>query len=270
MDLDDDSVSYPEGVDGVVGSDEVLLDADDDLVAGTAWETAGFTVEPFLSPADCELLRAGVSRLIGELLAEKGVRIDDDLVLERYHEVVGDRQEAHLHVARAVARGFPLERFPLPAESVLARIAEICGKPLRFADPETGENVFNLRVVRPQSEDNSPLHRDAWLDRLRNAVNIYAPLAGSNELSSLALVPGSHRWKESEIERTEEGAVINQVRYTVPAVVGSRRRLEIKRPDPGRHEVLVFSPYLIHGGATNRNADVTRVSLEMRFWREGR
>ena len=39
------------------------------------------------------------------------------------------------------------------------------------------------------------------------------------------------------------------------------------RPDPNPDEVLVFSPYLIHGGAVNLNEDMTRVSLEMRLWR---
>ena len=36
---------------------------------------------------------------------------------------------------------------------------------------------------------------------------------------------------------------------------------------PRPNEVLVFSPYLIHGGAFNQQTDRTRVSLEMRFWR---
>jgi ectoine hydroxylase-related dioxygenase (phytanoyl-CoA dioxygenase family) len=44
--------------------------------------------------------------------------------------------------------------------------------------------------------------------------------------------------------------------------------MPIERPDPQAGEVLVFSPYLIHGGAMNFNSDVTRLSLEMRFWRK--
>ena len=43
--------------------------------------------------------------------------------------------------------------------------------------------------------------------------------------------------------------------------------LTLERPNPGLNEVLVFSPYLIHGGAFNQQTDATRVSLEMRFWR---
>jgi ectoine hydroxylase-related dioxygenase (phytanoyl-CoA dioxygenase family) len=38
------------------------------------------------------------------------------------------------------------------------------------------------------------------------------------------------------------------------------------RPNPKENEVMLFSPYLVHGGGYNFNADVTRISLEMRFW----
>jgi ectoine hydroxylase-related dioxygenase (phytanoyl-CoA dioxygenase family) len=52
----------------------------------------------------------------------------------------------------------------------------------------------------------------------------------------------------------------------VPAVKNSETPLELIRPNPSASEVLVFSPYLLHGGAVNLNADATRLSLEMRFW----
>jgi ectoine hydroxylase-related dioxygenase (phytanoyl-CoA dioxygenase family) len=39
------------------------------------------------------------------------------------------------------------------------------------------------------------------------------------------------------------------------------------RPNPSENEVLVFSPYLVHGGGYNTNIDITRISLEMRFWK---
>jgi hypothetical protein len=37
------------------------------------------------------------------------------------------------------------------------------------------------------------------------------------------------------------------------------------RPNPGPNEVLIFSPYLIHGCSDNKNDDITRMSLEIRF-----
>ena len=267
LEINDDSITYAQGAAGIVGPDEILLDRDDNLVAGTAWEQQGYTLEPFLPRETRDRLRAGISDLVRDLLVELGVELREEFVLEQYHRAVDGHDDVHRQVARLAARGFPFRQFPMDLDLVIARIGGICGKPLRCGDPAAGENVFNLRVIRPRSNDNSPLHRDVWLDQLRNAVNIYVPLAGSNHLSSLALVPGSHLWKESEIERTESGAVVNAIRYTVPSVVGAVRRLEVVRPNPRSDEVLVFSPYLIHGGATNLNPDLTRVSLEMRFWR---
>ena len=38
-------------------------------------------------------------------------------------------------------------------------------------------------------------------------------------------------------------------------------------PNPAFDEVLVFTPYALHGGGVNLNKDTTRVSLEMRFWK---
>jgi ectoine hydroxylase-related dioxygenase (phytanoyl-CoA dioxygenase family) len=52
----------------------------------------------------------------------------------------------------------------------------------------------------------------------------------------------------------------------VPGVLGSAEPLDIIRPNPEPSEVLLFSPYLLHGGAVNLNEDETRISLEMRFW----
>jgi ectoine hydroxylase-related dioxygenase (phytanoyl-CoA dioxygenase family) len=108
-----------------------------------------------------------------------------------------------------------------------------------------------------------------WIDRLRNAVNIYAPLCGSTNKSSLPLISGSHFFKESEIERTAQGALLNGIKYTVPCVTtvnGETPRL--LRPQVLENEVMLFSPYLVHGGAYNFEMDRTRMSLEIRFWGE--
>jgi len=37
------------------------------------------------------------------------------------------------------------------------------------------------------------------------------------------------------------------------------------RPNPSINEILVFSPYLIHGCSDNHNEHMTRMSLEIRF-----
>ena len=73
--------------------------------------------------------------------------------------------------------------------------------------------------------------------------------------------------KESQILRTSSGAKIDGVKYTVPcALTVDTQSIKMITPNPQPNEVMIFSPYLIHGGAMNMNHDKTRVSLEMRFW----
>jgi ectoine hydroxylase-related dioxygenase (phytanoyl-CoA dioxygenase family) len=40
------------------------------------------------------------------------------------------------------------------------------------------------------------------------------------------------------------------------------------RPNPTETQMMLFSPYLVHGCATNENYDITRISLEVRFIRD--
>ena len=70
------------------------------------------------------------------------------------------------------------------------RISEICGVNVTSNHPtQEASRKFCIRIVRPQrNTDNNPPHRDVWLDRLRNAINIYLPLAGSNNKSSLPII----------------------------------------------------------------------------------
>ena len=267
LDYDGERVTFDVEGETVWGAPVVLLDRDDNLIAGRPWAAAGFAVEPFLPRSDYDLLVAGVGRLLAKRIADAGIDVPDDFTLDRYHEVVATDTD-HGAVSdqgpwcRAVAD------LPVPVDVISARISEILGVRVSTAPPhrEFPEH-FCFRVVRPRSRDNNPPHRDVWLDRLRNAVNIYVPLAGSSSRSSLPLVPGSHRWRESEIERTAEGARVNGIVFSVPSVVGAAHALTLERPDPKMNEVLVFTPYLIHGGAFNQQSDRTRVSLEMRFWR---
>ncbi|MDH3629363.1 MAG: phytanoyl-CoA dioxygenase family protein [Acidobacteriota bacterium] len=251
------------------GAEEVLLEQDDDLLAGLSWHGVGFATLPFLTDDDHQRLQLGLTEMIRDLLQQIGVPSLEGFTLESYHRFLGtaEAEERHARLVAAIRSCFPLERLPLSVTRIEDRLSEICGAAVHACNPHNGVREFCIRIIRPDSTDCNPLHRDVWLDRLRDAVNIYAPLAGSSPLSSLALVPGSHLWKESEIERTEAGAQVNGNTYTVPAVTGARRPLDLERPDPGSNEVLVFSPYLIHGSAINFQNDRTRVSLEMRFWR---
>ncbi len=260
------SISYtPEGKTSR-GSDQVLLDQAIDLTANTSWSKNGFTIADLFELKTYDIFRTNVHQLLVSLWKDAGLNIDSNFVLDQYHNLAGNR-EVHL---RAVDKTKLLstDHFPIPVKALEERISKICGIALEARNPFDQKKTFHFRVIRPQSIDNNPLHRDVWLEDYDNCINLYIPIAGSNIDSSLIVVPGSHRWPESRLEKTTGGAVINGVKFNVPAVTDIYGKYEVVRPDPKENEVLVFSPYLIHGGSVNFNSDQTRISIEIRLWRK--
>ncbi|MBD2721112.1 phytanoyl-CoA dioxygenase family protein [Hymenobacter armeniacus] len=255
-----------EGRPAAAEDNTVLLSSDVDLSAQAPWATAGFAVVPGLPGGLQAALQAGLAELLREALRNVGCAVAPDFDISQYHRVIGDDAQRHLAVI-AQTKAYELARLRVAPALLEALVSAACGQPVRAYNPNVQEAVFHLRIVRPHRADQNPLHRDAWLPRYRHALNIYLPVAGSTAQSSLALVPGSHHWPESAVERTAGGAIFHGVPYTVPGVLRPARPLELMRPNPGPDEVLVFSPYLLHGAAANLNPDATRVSLEMRFWR---
>jgi hypothetical protein len=265
--IDDRKVSFQLDGTTEAGPNSVLLEADDNVIRDSGWDDVGYCVAPFLAERDRVQMCAGFTRLIRDELALTGIKTDDTFHLAGYHRLVNDEQ--HALIVKRTRIGFEREQFPIYLRLIEERVSEICRAPLTIDGAHYSGRPFFLRIVRPQKQqDNNPPHRDVWLDHLRDGVNIYAPVAGSNELSSLPVLGGSHKWSESEIERSVSGARIQGLNYTVPTVTRARQPIMLTRPNPKPHEVLVFSPYLIHGGAVNLNADMTRVSLEMRLWRK--
>ena len=116
---------------------------------------------------------------------------------------------------------------------------------------------INVRIIRPNSNDYSPVHRDTWLDKLKESgINLYVPLWGSNENSSLAVIKGSHKWvnlKKVEVDN-----------FTVPQLV-TDNTLNFIRPNPSDNEVLIFYPKTLHSGLGNYSSE-TRFSLEVRLY----
>lgn len=251
----------------IKGADEVILLKDENLIENTNWRNEGYSIEDFLTPTDFQLIKKGIKDIISSLIIQVGGQIDNDFELEKYHFYVNN--ELHLKIAKMIQSGWNVSLFPIDVNSINQRISELIGIDVSTKAKHVDMNNFFLRIVRPQNfQDNNPPHRDVWLDRLRDAVNIYAPICGSNSKSSLGLVPGSHLLKESDIERTVDGAILNGTSYTVPCVISIKDKMpELLRPNPKENEVMLFSPYMVHGGGYNFNKNITRMSLEMRFWK---
>jgi len=242
-----------------------LLDNATDLTANTKWASTGFSIEPLFDESTYSIFRNNTFQLLSELWRKASLTIPSDFNLEQYHTAASTK-ELHLKGIE-FTKLVDVKHFPISIDILEKRISAICQENLVVKNPFDGRSVFHFRVIRPQQNDNNPLHRDVWLEDYDNCINLYIPVAGSNEKSSLVIIPGSHRWLESCIERTTGRAEIGGIKFNVPAITAINTPAEYLRPNPRANEVLVFSPYLIHGGAINLNNDSTRISIEVRLWK---
>jgi hypothetical protein len=249
-----------------VGDNTVLSQLDIDLTRATSWHGEGYTIQNlFGSTTGNTTFHEKANALLIQCWRDAGLPVDNSFNPEQYHRLV-TTQNVHLQCVDKT-KLLSIQQFPLGIQFLEERISFLMGEPLHVRNPFDDQEVFHFRVVRPLSGDNNPLHRDVWLEDYKDCINLYIPVAGSDEHSSLILAPGSHLWPESRIEKTVSGAIINGLRFNVPAVTRISGDYAMIRPNPAPGEVLIFSPYLIHGGAVNLNADRTRISLEVRLWR---
>jgi hypothetical protein len=248
------------------GDNVVLLHQATDLTAKTSWCKTGYSIEKLFEDALYEHFQHATYNLLVALWRKASLPIPDSFQLDQYHKLANTK-EKHL-AAVDQTKLIDVTGFPIAIDLLENRISTICNENLIVKNPYDGQTVFHFRVIRPRQHDNNPLHRDVWLEDYKDCINLYIPVTGSNENSSLVIVPGSHHWPESKIEKTTAGALVNDVKFNVPAVTKIEGRPEYVRPDPKHNEVLIFSPYLIHGGAVNLNPDNTRISIEIRLWKK--
>lgn len=251
------------------GNDTVLLKQPNEinLALGTSWDNLGYVISDLPSQIDIAKLTAYINEHLKSIFLQFGFQVPTDFHVRDYHESVVN-EDLHLKVAATLSRGISLDRLPFPYSALDDVVSRLCGREVSCSNKDiAAANRFCIRLVRPGVlTDCNPPHKDAWLDRLRNAINVYLPIAGSNELSSLPLIPASHYWNEANIKRTKQGARVNGVTYSVPCAVTANEGLSLIRPKVDVGQFLLFSPYLIHGAGINLNNDVTRISLEIRFW----
>lgn len=259
-------LSYDAGGNVTQGDPIVLLEGAIDLTAGTSWAREGFTIQQLFTPDLYRVFSEKTNTLLTNCWRKAGLAIPDQFALDQYHVLAADNKK-HL-AAVDLTKVLPTSLFPVDIAILEERISTICQTALRVCNPFDGQSIFHFRVIRPGKQDYNPLHRDVWLEDYKDCINLYIPVAGSNENSSLIVIPGSHRWPESAVERTRSGAIVNGVKYNVPAVTNMKQEASCIRPNPAINEVLVFSPYLLHGGSSNLNSSTTRISLEIRLWKK--
>jgi len=244
-------------VDSKWGEDKILLENDVNLLKNTDFDDIGYKI------FDIENFNVFLQQLLTneiKKITQKNIK------LSNYHNEITDFEHTLILNSMPYKKNssFELRQF---SEYIETFISKILGEPIKIFN----EDLW-FRICRPSSvcsNDFNPCHRDVYLDFYKNIVNIYLPVIGSNKNSSLKLQPGSHKWTEKETMVTQGGAFFKHTnkKYSVDAIVASKTQLDMVRPNPNIQQMMLFSPYLIHGCADNDNTNETRISLEVRFIR---
>jgi ectoine hydroxylase-related dioxygenase (phytanoyl-CoA dioxygenase family) len=237
------------------GDDRVILLEDTNLLENTDFNVSGHCIFSMKS------YNGFLQKLIETKIQEITYRQFD---IAKYHLNISDGE--HTKIINAM----PWKKTESPemldfSEYIETRVSEIIGRKVKIFN----DDIW-IRICRPSTvteTDYNPCHRDIYLDFYRNIVNIYVPIVGSNEKSSLMMQSGSHLWNERDVIVTKSGAYFknSDKKYSVDAILQSRARLNMTRPNPKEDEFILFSPYLIHGCSSNDNEDTTRMSVEIRF-----
>jgi hypothetical protein len=256
---------------------EKIVTFDRTLFSDLEFLETGYVLKPFSSKWKHKIEQSIRTFLIDKMVGT-GIKLDknqlETFTLDQYHHYVNEQQ--HQQIVNSFRGGF----FGTGGIN-LSELGIDCGELDLFVSKSIKSNVplscklkkfgltfgkFWIRIVRPNSNDNNPPHKDSHLKRLRKNVNIYLPLAGSNKRSSLPLISGSHLESESEYISSVSPCYVNGKKNTVPCIVHRNKGLDMVCPNPKDGQVMIFTPHLIHGGGVNSNKDLTRVSLEMRFF----
>ncbi len=256
------------------GPNKALIEDQDNLLENVNFDKKGFGIVDFDRTISHLKMRKFIEKFIKRLIKKYSKRNLSGFKLEKYHLFVD--LNLHYKIIKDLSRGIKfsdaISRKKL--EIFISKILKIDVSTLNkkftnknhryYLDPKR----FNLRIIRPLKNDFNPPHRDAYFDNHANGVNIYIPIAGSNKKSSLPVFPKSHRIKESDVLRTKLNTLFNGIKFSVPVIVRTKPKIRLVRPDPKNNQLMLFSANVIHGGGLNDNKNITRVSIELRFWRK--
>lgn len=246
-------IYYPELLNYTWGENKIIINDDINLLQNMPYNNEGYTI-----------LNISENNLYS-FLQNKILEITNKTIsLEGYHFSI--TEEEHKNILNYMPyKKDELKEF---GEYIEKTISDHIGIKVKIFN----DDIW-FRICRPSHKfptDFNPCHRDTYLNFYRNTVNIYLPICGSSENSSLTIEPGSHYWNENETIVTNGGAYFKSTnkKYSVDAIVASKQKLNMIRPNPGIGQLMLFSPYLIHGCANNNNLYTTRISVEVRFIQE--
>lgn len=253
------------------GKPELLSNASTDITHALPWYELGYHAAPFADAAGFKALREGLSASIRSLVEETlGISVPD-FELERYHEVVTNFED-HFKVVSRTRDLFPGD-FNFPITELLPTFGELVGFPLTDLNPHSGKRMHIIvRINRPGSTDFNPPHKDIYESVdirgfIPRFINLWIPIAGVTQRSTLPIAAGSHLIPEDQVLRTFAGSVVEGNTYGVRCVREWGGSTALERPVVEYGEVLLFSSHLVHGLAVNEE-NTTRVALEFRLFKD--
>jgi ectoine hydroxylase-related dioxygenase (phytanoyl-CoA dioxygenase family) len=213
----------------------------------------GYLVENFLREFEHDILLSELELFVTKQCESLNIKIDN---LTQYHKYVDD--DIHYKIIKKIYDNSFFDEINFNVEIIENRISDILDRKLVIKDDYYQDTKkINIRAIRPNKNDMSPIHRDTWLDKLKESgINLYIPLWGSNKDSSLAVAEGSHKWVNL--------VKVNDDKFSVPKLKVPYG-FPLIRPNPKPNEVLIFYPKLIHSGLNNTSNE-TRFSLEIRLY----
>jgi hypothetical protein len=266
-------VSIENSPDFQFGKNEVLASAATDVTFGQSWYPEGYAAINVFDEKQFSRIQKGLTGCIERIINEAGVPTDN-FELRHYHRFVKTDHE-HFKVVGKTRDLFP-EDFNFPILEIIPEFEKILGFELSDINPDDGKKLHIIvRINRPFSADFNPPHKDIYegvdIEKyIPQFVNLWIPIAGVTQKTSLPVVPSSHLLPESEILRTVDGAFLEGKKYRVRMIRewGGSNRMVRSKVEYG--QVLFFSSHLVHGLAINEELNTTRVALEFRLFKKQR
>jgi hypothetical protein len=268
--------TYPVSIAGSpefrFGDNITLSTQETDVVFSQPWYNEGFTAVEFLNLEEFAHLKKGLTDAVLRIIENTLGIQPEGFTLEKYHHFVKSSEDHYKIVSRT--RDLFSQDFNFPIEEMIPKFEKILGISLSDIDPKTGEKLHIIvRINRPKSTDFNPPHKDIYEEVDENNyippfVNLWIPIAGVTENSSLPIVPKSHKINENEILRTFDGGVVEGNTYRVRMIKEWAGDHKLERAKVQDGQVLFFSSHLIHGLAINEEEDLSRVALEFRLFSE--
>jgi hypothetical protein len=248
------------------GENKLQYQIENSPISKMQWHNDGYAIVNAFNNSEFIKLKESVIQNIVSAIDQNVSGFDsNNFILDDYHKVI-NTDALHNKVIN-ITRNLENKDFDFDIDALADKFGELLGCKLTTWIEELQKSHIQVRISRPNSLDINPPHRDGYLSYFKDILNLWIPIHGCNNQSSLPVMPSSHLIPENEILRTaSKGAKINGNTYYVPCILETNKGvIKMIRPNPMEGEALIFTPFLIHGAAVNNNKDITRISLELRF-----